>query len=86
MYNELKRVRHDLEVSREQNEDLSEELREMTQLYLLAKQERDKYKLSLENIKKDVDQMDKIIKDNVDRAIKAREKQFQEVQIRLKES
>ncbi len=58
----------------------------MTQLYLMAKQERDKFKLSLENIKKDVDQMDKIIKDNVERALKAREKQFQEVHIRLKES
>ncbi len=58
----------------------------MTQLYVMARQDRDKYKQSLENVKKDVDQMDKIIKDNVERALKAREKQFNEVQTRLKES
>jgi hypothetical protein len=34
---------------------MREELREMTQLYVMARQDRDKYKQSLENVKKDVD-------------------------------
>ena len=39
----------------------------------------------MDNVKKDYENMDKIIKENVDRAIKAREKHFSDLQNKLKE-
>lgn len=39
----------------------------------------------MEHVKKDYENMDKIIKDNVDRALKNREKHFLELQNKLKE-
>lgn len=42
----------------------------------MMKQERDKYRGQMDNVKKDYENMDKIIKDNVERALKTREKHF----------
>jgi uncharacterized protein (DUF3084 family) len=41
-------VRVELDKSREEKEDLREELREMTQMYLIVKQERDKYRQTMD--------------------------------------
>lgn len=76
----------ELEKNREEKDDLREELKEMTQHYLMMKQERDRYRGQMDNVKKDYENMDKIIKDNVERALKTREKHFQELQNKLKES
>ena len=85
LYNEVRKLRQQLEQSNEEKEDMREELREMTQLYLMTKQERDKYKLQMDNVKKDIESMDRIIKDNVERALRTREKQQMELSIRIKE-
>ena len=74
LYNELRRIKHDLEIRVTENEDLREELREMTQMYLITKQDRDKYRHQIESVRKDLNNIDKIIKDNVDKAVKAKEK------------
>jgi hypothetical protein len=42
----------------------------MTQLYVIIKSDRDKFKLQMDSVKKDYENMDKIIKDSVDRALK----------------
>ena len=60
-------------------------MREMTQMYLLATQERDKYRQQIEGVKKNIESMDRIIKDNVDRALKARDRQGVEMHMKCKE-
>ncbi len=47
----------------------------MTQMYLITKQEKDKYKQQIEGVRKDIEGMDRIIKDNVERALRAKDKQ-----------
>ena len=51
----------------------------MTQYYLMVKQERDKYKQQMDGVKKDIDSMDRIIKDNVERGLRGNAKQVQDM-------
>lgn len=67
-------MRGELEKSHEERDDLREELREMTRMYVLTRQERDKHKFQAESMRRDVENVDKIVKESVDRALKTREK------------
>ena len=73
---EMRKLKIELERKREEYEDLREELKEMTQMYLVTKQERDKYKSQIDMAKRQMQNMDKIIKDNVIKALKAKEGEF----------
>jgi CRISPR/Cas system-associated exonuclease Cas4 (RecB family) len=44
LHGELRKLRRELDMSYEAREDLQDELKEMTSLYLNMKQERDKYR------------------------------------------
>lgn len=48
-------------------------------MYLNVKQERDKYKQHMELVRKDVDNIYRIVKENVERALRGRDKQMQEM-------
>ena len=85
LHAELRRLKRDLDLSFEAREDLQEELKEMTQLYLTTKQERDKYKAYVETVRRDVEGIDKIVKENVERAMRGREKQINEMAAKIKE-
>ena len=43
-------------------------------MYLNIKQERDKYKQHMELVRRDVDNIDRIVKENVERAVRAKDK------------
>ena len=49
------------------------------------KQDRDKCRSQIESVKGDLNNIDKIIKDNVEKATRNKEKQIQEMNMRAKE-
>jgi|LauGreDrversion4_2_1035121.scaffolds.fasta_scaffold769704_1 uncharacterized coiled-coil DUF342 family protein len=58
----------------EEREDLREELKDMTARYINVKEERDKYKQYAGEVRRDIENIDKIVKENVERAVRAKEK------------
>lgn len=56
----------------------------MTQMFLNMRQERDQYKQHMEAVRKDVAQIDRIVQENVDRAVRAKDKVIFELQTRVK--
>ena len=54
-------------------------------MYLTCKQERDTYKGHCERVKRDMESLDKIVKDNVERAIRAKDKQMVDMIAKFKE-
>ena len=52
----------------------------------MTKQERDKYKHQIESVRHDLTNIDKIIKDNVEKAVKSKEKQISDLNHKVKES
>ena len=54
-------------------------------MYLTCKQERDQYKIHVERVRRDMDQIDKIVKENVERAVRAKDKQIAEMLTKFKE-
>ena len=76
---EIRKLRRELQLSFETREDLQDELKEMTQMYLTCKQERDHYKAHCEKVRKDMESIDRIVKENVERAVRAKDKQIAEI-------
>jgi len=58
---------------RDVNEELKDELKEMTQMYLLAKQDKDRYRAQLKKFQSDVSHFDQIVQEKVKKVLKNRE-------------
>jgi hypothetical protein len=48
----------------------------MTSLYLQAKQERDKYRHHFEAVRKESENIEKIVREQVERAVRGKDKQI----------
>lgn len=53
-------------------------------MFLNMRQERDQYKQHMEAVRKDVGQIDRIVSENVERAVRAKDKVIFELQARVK--
>lgn len=53
-------------------------------MYLGVRQERDQYKQHMELVRKDVDQIDRIVQENVERAVRAKDKVIAEWQAKVR--
>ena len=58
----------------------------MTSMYIIMKQERDKLLQQQDAVKRDAQNIDKIIKENVDKALNLRKQQFHELTSKVKEA
>ncbi len=74
-----------MQISFEQREDLQEEVKEMTSLYLTCKQERDSYKGHCERVRKDMEAIDRIVRENVERAVRLKDKHIADIMAKSKE-
>jgi predicted nuclease with TOPRIM domain len=54
-------------------------------MYLTCKQERDHYKGFCEKVRRDMESIDKIVKENVERAVRAKDKQIGDMMAKFKE-
>jgi hypothetical protein len=54
-------------------------------MYLTCKQERDHFKGYCEKVRKDMEAIDRIVKENVERAVRAKDKQIADMQQKFKE-
>ena len=82
---EIRKLRRELQLSFETREDLQDELNQMTQMYLTCKQERDQFKAHCERVRKDMEAIDRIVKENVERAVRAKDKQIADMMNKFKE-
>ena len=66
-------MRAEVQTLKEANADLKEELHETRQSYLVVKEDRDALKQKLTKYKSDMDNLDRIVRDRVNRALKTHE-------------
>ena len=59
-----------MQKAKEDNQELKEELHEMRQSYLVVREERDALRLKLTQFKSDVDNLDRIVREKVNKALK----------------
>ena len=67
---DLRKLRAEIQNMRERNEDLKEELHEVKQSYLVAKQERDSMKKRLMGFQSEMDNFNKIVNERVAKILK----------------
>ena len=67
---DLRKLRAEIQNMRERNEDLKEELHEVKQSYLVAKQERDSMKKRLMSFQSEMDNFNKIVNERVAKILK----------------
>ena len=67
---DTRRLRAEVQTLKEANADLKEALHETRQSYLVVKEERDALKQKLSQYKSDIDNLDRIVRDRVNKALK----------------
>jgi len=66
MQGEIRRLRFELSQKHANEEELREELNQLTRKFLVCKQDRDRFYAQIQNIKGDLQNIDAVIKKNVD--------------------
>lgn len=76
LHAEIRRLRRELEGAQEQNMDLQDELREMTQRYMIARQDKEGCKQAMESVRREQANMERIVRESVERAVRAKDRQI----------